>query len=49
MKPQFHWRVESKFEVYRILKTILPQLIVKAKLARAAIAFMNQKYGWGTE
>ncbi len=46
VKPQYHWTVDSRFEVYRLLKTVLPYLVIKAKLAIKTIAYIEQRFGW---
>lgn len=47
VKPQYHWTFDSKYQAYFLLKALLPHLVVKRAVAKRAIEYLENKYGWG--
>lgn len=42
--PQYHWTVSSAYSVYRLLRVLLPGLIVKKEKAEIVIQFLERKW-----
>lgn len=43
-KPQYHWTISSADNVHRLLKTLLPYLIVKREKAEEVIRVLEKKW-----
>lgn len=43
-QPQYHWTVSSAESVYRLLRVLLPHLIVKREKAEMVIRFLEKKW-----
>jgi len=43
-KPQYHWTVSSAENAFRILKDLLPYLVVKKEKAEEVLRFLEAKW-----
>lgn len=48
LKPQYHWYFTAGYHVYLLLMALWPFLVIKQTAAGQAIAYFEERYGWGT-
>ncbi len=46
LKPQYHWNLSSRYDLFRLLKVLQPHLVVKARLAGEIARHLEKHYGW---